>query len=76
MHNTETFQYKKMVVAETGGFSFEAHFFQISTDDNKFFVSKDNIETFQNQNMEADLFKSVQIIIGFGCHEQHGDASQ
>ena len=38
----------------------------------------DSIETFQNQNMvtaqtvgfrfEADLFKSVQIIIGFDCH--------
>ena len=41
----------------------------------------DNIETFQNQNMvaaetvgftfEADLVKSVQIFIGFGCHGPH-----
>ena len=40
----------------------------------------DNIETFHTKRMvaaetvgfgfEEDLFKSVQIIIGFGCHAQ------
>ena len=45
----------------------------------------DNIEMYHNKKkvaaetvgfkFEADLFKSVQIIIGFGCHEQNRDAS-
>ena len=64
--NTRTWLLQKPVVSVS-----KHTLFQINADDNKLFVFKDNIETFQNQNMEADLFKSVQIIIGFGCHEQH-----
>ena len=50
------------------------------------FVVMDNTETFQHQYMvaaesvgfrfEADLFKSVQLIIGFGCHGQAWDISE
>ena len=86
MHNIEKLQYKKMVVAEHGGFSFEANSFKSVMMIISCFVPINNIETFQNQDMvvaenvgfrfEADFFKSVQIIIGFGCHGQHGDASQ
>ena len=46
----------------------------------------DNIETFHNKKTvdaetggftaEADLFKSVPMFLGFGCHGQHWDASQ
>ena len=80
MVNIEMLHNKKMVVAETVGFNFEAGLLK-SVPIILSFVVVDNIETFQNQNMvavetvgcgfEADLFKSVQIIRGFGYHRQH-----
>ena len=80
MVNIEMLHNKKMVVAETVGFKFEAGLFK-SVPIIMSSVVADNIETFQNQNMvvvetvacgfEADLFKSVQRSRGFGYHRQH-----
>ena len=80
MDNTKTFHNKEKVVAETVGFRFESDLF-LSAPNIISVVVVDNVETSQNQNMvaaetvgfrfEADPFKSEQIVIGYGCHEQH-----
>ena len=46
MDNIDMYPNKKMVAAETVGFT-----------------------------VEADFFKAGPMILGFGCHGQHGDAS-
>ena len=83
--NIEMFHHQKMVDAESVDFRFEA-----DTSSNLYRCSwalavMYNTETFRNEKMvlaetvgfrfDADLFKSVQIIQGFGGHGQHWDLS-
>ena len=67
------------------GFQIRSRPLQMSTDDPRFLVVADNIETFHYKKMvaaetvgfrfESDLFKSVPIIISSGYRGQNWDAS-
>ena len=77
MDKAETLHHKEIVAAATGGVRLEPNQYRCVLAS----VVMDNINMFQNKKMvaaenvgfrfEADLFKSVQIILGFASHGQH-----
>ena len=82
--NIETFHNKKIVLQKPL-VSYLKQTFSNQHRSSSALAFMDNIETFHNEKnvvaetvgfrLEADLFKSVQIIQGFCCHGQHCDVS-